>query len=133
MLNLVKSCHILGQLKLAHTHTHTRTQTHMHTHTHTTTLHAHTHHHTTRTHTHHTCPQGSCCSPGLWNIQYNSLLNLKFAKHTSAIAFADDLILVTRGKTVIEAENFTNTELNKIATWAKTIRLNSMITNQQPC
>jgi hypothetical protein len=21
------------------------------------------------------CPQGSCCSPGLWNIQYNSLLN----------------------------------------------------------
>ena len=44
------------------------------------------------------CPQGSCCSPGLWNIQYNSLLNLNFEKQTSAIAFADDLILVTRGK-----------------------------------
>ena len=69
------------------------------------------------------CPQGSCCSPGLWNIQYNSLLNLKFAKQTSAIAFADDLILVTRGKTVIEAENFTNTELNKIATWAKNYKV----------
>ena len=78
------------------------------------------------------CPQGFCCRPGLWNIQYNSLLNLKFAKQTSAIAFADDLILVTRGKTVIEAESFTNTELNKITTWAKTIRLNSMTRNQLP-
>ena len=31
----------------------------------------------------------------------------------------DDLILVTRGKTVIEAENFTNTELTKVTAWAK--------------
>jgi hypothetical protein len=60
------------------------------------------------------CPQGSCCGPGLWNIQYNSLLKLNFVKQTKAIAFADDLILVTRGKTVTEAENFTNTELSKI-------------------
>ena len=44
------------------------------------------------------CVQGSCHSPGLWNIQYNSLLNLNFAKQTSAIAFVDDLILVTGGK-----------------------------------
>ena len=69
------------------------------------------------------CPQGSCCSPGLWNIQYNSLLNLNFVKQTSAIAFTDDLILVTRGKTVIEAENFTNTELNKITAWAKNYKV----------
>jgi hypothetical protein len=26
------------------------------------------------------CPQGSCCGPGFWNIQYNSLLNLEFMK-----------------------------------------------------
>jgi len=26
------------------------------------------------------CPQGSCSGPGYWNIQYNSLLNLKYAK-----------------------------------------------------
>jgi hypothetical protein len=32
------------------------------------------------------CPQGSCCGPGLWNIQYNSLLNLNFAKQTKAMA-----------------------------------------------
>jgi hypothetical protein len=28
------------------------------------------------------CPQESCCGPGLWNIQYNSLLNLNFVKQT---------------------------------------------------
>jgi hypothetical protein len=44
---------------------------------------------------------------------------LNFAKQTKAIEFADDLILVTRGKTVVEAENFTNTELSKITAWAK--------------
>jgi hypothetical protein len=27
------------------------------------------------------CPQGSCCGPGFWNIQYNSLLNLEYGKH----------------------------------------------------
>jgi hypothetical protein len=79
------------------------------------------------------CPQGSCCGPGQWNIQYNSLLNLNFAKQTKAIAFADDFILVNRGKTVVEAESFTNTELSKITAWAKTIRLNLMMINQQPC
>ena len=26
------------------------------------------------------CPQVSCCGPGYWNIQFNSILNLNFAK-----------------------------------------------------
>jgi len=69
------------------------------------------------------CPQGSCCGPGLWNIQYNLLLNLNFAKQTKAIAFADDLILLTRGRTVVEAENFTNTELSKITAWTKNYKI----------
>jgi hypothetical protein len=69
------------------------------------------------------CPQGSCGGLGLWNIQYNSLLNLNFAKQTKAIAFADDLILVTRGKRVVEAENFTNTELSKITAWTKNYKI----------
>jgi hypothetical protein len=72
------------------------------------------------------CPQGSCCDPGLGNIQYYSLLNLNFAKQTKAIAYADDLILVTRVKTVVEAGNFTNTELSKIRACSKnyTIKFN---------
>jgi len=64
-------------------------------------------------------PHGSCCCPGLWIIQYNSLLNLKYTKRTKAIAYADNLILIARGKTVREAENIAKLELGKISTWAK--------------
>ena len=44
-------------------------------------------------------------------------------KQTKATAFADDLILMTRGKTVVEAENSANTELNKTAAWAKNYKI----------
>jgi len=54
------------------------------------------------------CPQATCCGPGFWNIQYNSLLNLEFRKRTKAVAFADDLQMAVRAETVREAENFTN-------------------------
>jgi len=26
------------------------------------------------------CPQGACCGPGLWNIQYDTVLNLQYKK-----------------------------------------------------
>ena len=64
------------------------------------------------------CPQGSIYGPALWDIYYNSLLNVNFMQQTKTIAFADDLILATRGKTVSEAENRANIELTKIAEWA---------------
>jgi hypothetical protein len=64
------------------------------------------------------CPQGSCLGPGLWNIFYNSLLNIKFKSGTKIIAFAD-LLLLIRGKSVRELENIANTELKKISTWAR--------------
>jgi hypothetical protein len=65
------------------------------------------------------CPQGSCLGPGLWNILYNTLLNLKFKSGRKIIAFADDLVLLTRGKSVSELENTANAELTKISKWAK--------------
>ena len=43
------------------------------------------------------CPQGSCSGPGFWNLQYNSLLQLKFMERTKVVAFADDLIMATKG------------------------------------
>jgi len=46
------------------------------------------------------CPQGSCCGPGFWSIQYNSLHNLEFGKRTKAVAFADDLIIAVRAETI---------------------------------
>ena len=60
-------------------------------------------------------PQGSCCGPGYWNIQYNSLLNTPFLKHT----FADDLIPAIRNSTTRAAENIANVEMTKISAWAK--------------
>jgi len=59
------------------------------------------------------CPQGSCCGPEFWNIIYNSLLNLKFNSRTKVIAFAVDLIVLTRGACKIETENYVNQDLKK--------------------
>ena len=64
------------------------------------------------------CPQGSCCRPRYWNVLYNSLLNLDLTSHSKAIAFADDLMILTRGDSVIGAENYTNLEMRKIQEWA---------------
>jgi hypothetical protein len=60
------------------------------------------------------CPQGSCLGPGMWNFFYNSLLNLTFTSGTKTIAFADDLIILTRGKSVSEVENTANIELKSL-------------------
>ena len=57
------------------------------------------------------CPQCSCCGPGLWNVQYNSLPNLEFLKRTKIIGFADDLIIQVRAETEQEAENYANREI----------------------
>jgi hypothetical protein len=64
------------------------------------------------------CPQGSCSLPGYWNIQYNSLLTLRYTKHTKAIAFADDVIIMIKADSKREAENITNVELSKMSKWA---------------
>ena len=64
------------------------------------------------------CPQGSCCGPGFWNIMYNALLNLDFSSHTKVIAFADDLVIMTKGNNPPEAQVFANSDLAKIEKWA---------------
>jgi hypothetical protein len=69
------------------------------------------------------CPQRSCCGPGFWNILYNSLLTLELTSRSKTIAFADDLIILTRGETVAEAENYMNVELRKIQDWAQNNKL----------
>jgi hypothetical protein len=69
-------------------------------------------------------PQGSCCGPGFWNIQYNSLLNLNFRQQPKVIAFADDLFIAVKAESIREAENMTNIEMNKIKNWAKNNKIN---------
>jgi len=63
--------------------------------------------------------QGACCSPGLWNIQFNTLLKLQYTKHTKVVAFADDILIMIKAETVGEAENIANVEMEKILNWAK--------------
>jgi len=69
------------------------------------------------------CPQGSCCGPGFWNELYNSLLEIELTNHSKAIAFADNLIVLSRGDTVVEAENYMNIGMKKIMEWATNNRL----------
>jgi len=35
------------------------------------------------------------------------------------VEFADDLLLITRGETIKEAERFSNVEMSKITAWSK--------------
>ena len=64
------------------------------------------------------CPQGSCCGPGFWNVMYNSLLNQNFSANSHVVAFADDLVVLTKGVTRIDAENYANVDVYKIQNWA---------------
>ena len=50
------------------------------------------------------CPQGFCCGPGYWKIQYNSLLNLNYANWTKATAYADDLLIAVKAATIAVVE-----------------------------
>ncbi|KAK9702260.1 Reverse transcriptase (RNA-dependent DNA polymerase) [Popillia japonica] len=70
------------------------------------------------------CPQESCCGPGFLNIQYNSLLKLNYWRNTKIIAFADDVVILTKEKTVLEAENRVNVVLDKVMEWANNNKIN---------
>jgi hypothetical protein len=69
------------------------------------------------------CPQGSCSSLGFWNMLYNLLLNMDFTHRTRVIAFTDDLLVLllvlTRGKCTLDAENYANQDLQKTENWAR--------------
>ena len=65
------------------------------------------------------CPQGSCCGPGFWNLQFNSLLGMQFMPRTKVVAYADDIFIATRGDRVRAVENYANIELSKIAGWSR--------------
>jgi HD superfamily phosphohydrolase len=65
------------------------------------------------------CPQGSCFGKGVWNTQYNTLLNLEFGKQIKKIALADELLVSVKTEIIREAENNKNLETNKISIWTK--------------
>ena len=69
------------------------------------------------------CPHGSCCGPGFWNLLYNSIFKLEFTRQTKVIPFADDLMILTKGESIVEAEKYMNLELRKISDWAQKNKL----------
>jgi hypothetical protein len=68
-------------------------------------------------------PQGSCCGPGFWNLQHNSLHNLRYSNHTKTEALTEDLLITTKADSIAEAENTANVELSKVSAWAKENRI----------
>ena len=62
------------------------------------------------------CPQGSCYVPGLWIVQYDSLLKEGFPSRSRVVAFADDLLIVVAGKTALESESLGN-ECMEVVEW----------------
>ena len=42
-----------------------------------------------------------------------------FLARTKVVAYADELLIATRGKSVREVENFANLELSKIERWSR--------------
>jgi len=74
------------------------------------------------------CPQSSASGPGFWNLLYRSLVNLKYTKNTKVIAYADDLLILVKGKSQVEVENYANIETQKLA---KGARNNKMSFNDQ--
>ena len=69
------------------------------------------------------CPQCSCCGPGFWNLLYSSLLKMEITSHSKAIAFADDLVILTKGESIVVAENYMNLDLRKKFEWAHNKKL----------
>ena len=61
------------------------------------------------------CQKGSCCEPGFWNIQHNSLLNLRYTNHTKTIAFAEDLVIMIKAESIRESETLANVEKSIIS------------------
>ena len=64
-------------------------------------------------------PQGACCGPGFSNLQFNSLMEINFMERTKVVAYADDLLVATKGDSVRAVENYANVELGKIDGWSR--------------
>jgi len=58
---------------------------------------------------------------------------LKYAKWTTAIVYADYLLIAVKAATVAEVGNFTNMEMSKITQWSKKTNYILTIKNKKLC
>jgi len=63
------------------------------------------------------CPQGSALGPGLWNILYDSLLNIQIPVNSELIAFCDDTGCLITGNDINSIESTANQVLAKLHIW----------------
>ncbi|CAK1579579.1 unnamed protein product [Parnassius mnemosyne] len=69
------------------------------------------------------CIQGSICGPLLWNLQLDPLLREVEELGTHIQAYADDILVIAKGKAVKDLEQELNTALDHILAWAKTRKM----------
>lgn len=69
------------------------------------------------------CPQGSVLSPTLWNIYYDPVLRLQLPENTKIIGYADDLVIVTEGRSRVEIETTTNKAMKSVIKWMEEAQL----------
>lgn len=68
-------------------------------------------------------PQGSVIGPTLWNIYYDPVLKTNLPANSRMIAYADDLAIVTEGKTKEEIEQVTNSAIVAVTEWMENAQL----------
>lgn len=64
-------------------------------------------------------PQGSILGPLLWNIYYDPLLRMEIPTSSKIIAYADDIVIITKGTNKMEIEKEINETVAKIISWMK--------------
>jgi len=69
------------------------------------------------------CPQGSALGPGLWNINYDELLELKTPDNSKITGFCDDTKLLFAGKDIKIIEKNANKLLKRVYEWGKRVKL----------
>lgn len=68
-------------------------------------------------------PQGSVLGPTLWNVAYDSVLSLQLPEETETLAYADDLAIIVRSRTIEQLETRSNRALDRIARWMNNHKL----------
>jgi len=51
------------------------------------------------------CPRVSCYGTGYWNIQYRTLLNMRYTNQYKTVAFAEHMVIMIKAESIGEAEN----------------------------
>lgn len=69
------------------------------------------------------CVQGSVLGPLLWNMIIDELLEYQFGPETRVQAYADDVAIITAGKTYEEAEGRMNAAMRKVENWSDKCKL----------